>query len=152
MALSLLLPAAASASTPRQYRADINALCPAHTPRLRVLYRRLAEAQKAHDASGVTYRLGQIFREGFIQDRQIEARSVPPSLRLTMRPILTRLRTIDQHVLLAAAYSARRNGTALLREIKRIGTLSAPLDRMLDSAGLRDCGSTQTRAEAQASR
>jgi hypothetical protein len=141
--IALLAAAAASAATPAQYRARVNAICRSYTPTGKILEADLARAQKANDYVAWGVALGKLLVLNLAQDSRIEAVTVPTKLKTTMAPILTRLRSIDRHTNAALADAQAGKSQALLTELTAIGTLAKPLNKLLDAAGLKDCGSNQ---------
>lgn len=134
---------AASASTPAAYRAHLNSLCRSYTPRIHALEADAEKAGKAKDGLTFGSDLGELLVLALAQDARIEATPVPAALRTQMAPILRSLRTIDAHARLAIVKAGRRDSQGMFAELDTIGRLSAPLNKLLDRAGLRDCGSNQ---------
>jgi len=143
LAVALLAAAAASASTPAAYRAKLNGICRGYTPRFKSFEAALTKAEANKDDYAYGVALGQLIGLGLRQDTQLEAVPVPPKLAVRMRPILTRLRTIDVHLKRAVVDAARGDSQGMLAEITSVNTAGKPLNHLLDTAGLRDCGSNQ---------
>ena len=143
LVLALLAAAVARAATPAQYRVKLNGICRGYTPTFKKLETALQQAQTKKDGYGYGVALGKLIGLGLRQDRQLEAVPVPPAFAARMRPILTRFRKIDVHLTRAVLDAAHGDGKGMLAEIKTVGAIGSPLNRMLDSAGLRDCGSNQ---------
>lgn len=143
LAAALLATAAASASTPAAYRAQLNGICRSYTPRFKLFESALTKAEANKDGYAYGVALGKLIVLGLRQDAQVEAVPVPPAFAVRMRPILTRFRRIDVHLRRAVLDASRGDGQGMVAEIKTVNTIGSPLNRMLDAAGLRDCGSNQ---------
>lgn len=142
----LVLAAGATAATPSPtaYRAHLNALCRGYTPGLKKAEANLTKAQKANDAHGLGVAIGQILALGLAEDAKIEATPVPAAMRAQMTPILSTLKAVDGHAHLFLARAAAGDGKGMDAELTKIGQLSTSLNKRLDAAGLRDCGSNQS--------
>jgi hypothetical protein len=139
-ALATAVPAFGSAAT---YRARVNGICRTYTPQLRKLDADTQAAQKAGDLHRVAYNFGLGLALALRQDAAIEAVPVPTALRTQLAPTLRLLKNVDGHARKLISYSAAGNGAAATTELQTIAKLSKPLNGMLDSVGLRDCGSNQ---------
>jgi len=144
VALGVVAPSAASAQSPAGYRAQLNGLCRAYTPKFRADQKALQRATKARDWKAFGYALGHYLALALAQDRQIENTPVPSALRTQMTPILRLLRTVDGHARLALRKASMGDSRGMIAELDRIIQLARPLDGRLDRAGLRDCGSNQS--------
>lgn len=143
LAASLLAVAAASASTPAAYRAKLNGICRGYTPKFKSFEAALTKAEANKDGYAYGVALGKLIALGLQQDTLLEGVPVPSRLAVRMRPILTRLRTIDVHLKRAVLDAAHGDPQGMLAEITAVNTVGKPLNHMLDTAGLRDCGSNQ---------
>jgi hypothetical protein len=143
LAVALLAAAAASASTPAAYRAKLNGICRSYTPTFKSFEAALKKAEANKDGYAYGVALGKLIGLGLRQDRQLESVPVPSALTLRMRPILKRLRTIDVHLARAVIDAAHGDPQGMLAEVTAVNTVGKPLNHMLDTAGLRDCGSNQ---------
>jgi hypothetical protein len=143
LAAALLATAAASASTPVAYRAKLNGICRGYTPRFKSFESELKKAETDKDGYAYGVALGKLIALGLHQDAQLEAVPVPPALAVRMRPILGRFRRLDVHLKRALLDAVRGDGQGMVAEIRTVNTIGSPLNRMLDAAGLRDCGSNQ---------
>ena len=141
--MALLAVAAASASTPRAYRAKLNGICRGYTPKFKSFESALTKAEANKDGYAYGVALGKLIALGLQQDTQLEAVPVPARFSVRMRPILTRLRTIDVHLKRAVLDAAHGDPQGMLAEITSVNTVGKPLNHLLDTAGLRDCGSNQ---------
>ena len=65
-------------------------------------------------------------------------------MRAQMTPILSTLEVIDGHALLVIAKAAAGDDAGMVAELHKIYRLAEPLNKRLDAAGLRDCGSNQS--------
>jgi hypothetical protein len=142
-ALGVVAPSAASAQTPAGYRAQLNRLCRSYTPKLRADQKAMQEATKAKAWKAFGYALGHYLALALTQDRQIESTPVPRAMRTQMTAILRLLRTADGHARLALRKATLGDSSGMLAELSKISKLAQPLNRRLDRAGLRDCGSNQ---------
>jgi hypothetical protein len=141
--VALLCATAASAATPAQYRAHVNAICRTYTPKFKRLEAAMTAAQKANQPKAYGVALGELLVYALAQDRQVEAVAVPASLQARMKPILARFRLADTHIRAALADARAGNSQMLLTELKAISAATNGLNTKLDAAGLRDCGSNQ---------
>ena len=137
---ALLAGTGATAATPAQYRVTLNGICRGYTLKLKRLENTMKQTTdtKTYDAA-----LQRFFVVWLAEDAQLETIPVPSAMRVRMMPILTLLKKIDVH-LRAAAATARANAETESRdEWKTIVKFVASINRQLDAAGLRDCGSNQ---------
>jgi hypothetical protein len=142
--LALSAQAAAAAPTPASYRAQLNRLCRSYTPKLKADAQTLRAALKANHAAVFGSALADLMRLTLEQDGKIRRTPVPTALRTQMKPILGLFRTADVHVRRAAAYGSQGNVRGVLGELQQVARITPALNRRLDRAGLRDCGSNQT--------
>src|SRR5438067_6680440 len=89
--VALLAVGAASAATPTQYRAKVNAICRGYTPTAKILESQMTKAQAANDAVAWGVALGKLLVLDLAQHSRIQAIAVPAALRTKMAPILTRM-------------------------------------------------------------
>ena len=141
---ALIAAASASAATPAAYRASVNGICRGYTPAGKKLEAQMTKAQASNDPVAYGVALGRLLLLNLEQDRRIEAMPVPPALKTQMTPILTRLKSIDAHSRAALTAARAGNSKAMVTQLLTIGDLAKPLNRQLDAAGLRDCGSNQS--------
>ena len=135
---------AAAAQTPTSYRAHLNAICRSYTPKLKAGQQTMRAALKANHAKVFGAALADVMRLTLEQDAKIRRTPVPVALRAQMAPILRLFRTADIHVRLAAAHGSDGNVRGVLAELQEVAKVTPALNRRLDRAGLRDCGSNQT--------
>ena len=135
--------ATATAATPTQYRVRVNGICRSYTPTGKVLEAQMTKAENAKDYVAWGVALGKLLVLNLAQDSRIEAVPVPTALKTKLAPILARLKKIDAHTRTALADARAGKSQALLSELLTIGELAKPLNKQLDAAGLRDCGSNQ---------
>jgi hypothetical protein len=60
-----------------------------------------------------------------------------------MVPIRRLLRTLDGHARLALHHATKRDGRGFMAEVNEVDRIVPTLNKRLDRAGLRDCGSNQ---------
>jgi hypothetical protein len=101
-------------------------------------------ALKANHAKVFGAALADLMRLTLEQDVKIERTPVPTALRAQMTPILRLFRKVDVHVRRAAVYGSKGNTRGVLSELQLTAKLTPELNRRLDRAGLRDCGTNQT--------
>jgi hypothetical protein len=142
--VALAAAAAADAATPAQYRAHVNAVCRSYTPRLKVQETAMTQAQKNQQSVAYLVALGKLLGLTLAQDREIEATPVPAALKATMTPILTRLKQADVLIRQIVVASSQGDSATMIAELRKLISLGKPMNRLLDAAGLRDCGSNQT--------
>lgn len=136
--------AAAAAPTPASYRAQLNRLCRSYTPKMKADQQTMQAALKANHAKVFGAALADLMRLTLEQDARIRRTPVPPALRAQMNPILRLFAMADVHVRRAAAYGSKGNVRGVLSELQLTAKITPQLNRRLDRAGLRDCGSNQT--------
>jgi hypothetical protein len=135
---------AAGATTPAAYRTKVNGICRSYTPKLKPYAVKMTKTQETHDLAAFTSAVRGLLTLGLQQDVKMEAVAVPRAMQARMKPILSVLEKSDVHVRAALKDIQNGNTNAMLSELLSIGSDS--LDRQLDAAGLKDCGSNQTRA------
>ena len=135
---------AASVPTPAGYRAQLNRLCRSYTPKIKRLEAEMAGAQRANDPHTYGVYLGRAIALALEQDGRIERAPVPAAMRTQMAPILRQLKLADSHARLAIADALRGDGKGMLAELTKMAQIAPSLNRRLDRAGLRDCGSNQS--------
>jgi hypothetical protein len=143
-ALVLAAAGAASAATPAAYRTKVNGICRSYTPKFKTVEAQMRKAEAAKDYTGYGVALGKMLVLGLNQDLRVEAVPVPAALKTTMAPIIARMKKVDVYVKAALGDAAQGYVTAMLADLKKIDQVGAPLNRMLDAAGLKDCGSNQS--------
>jgi hypothetical protein len=135
--------AGAGATSPSAYRARVNALCRTYTPKLQQVEADALAAKRANNVHRLFYDLGYAVALALREDHAIEAIPVPAALQAQMGPILRVFRRVDGHATRFIADAQANDLNGALAELKPIDSLSAPTNRMLDRAGLPDCGSRQ---------
>ena len=135
--------AAAPPATPAAYRAQLNSMCRSYTPRFHALQADMQKALRAKDGLTFGDALGEFLVLALAQDGRIRRAPVPAGMRKQMTPVLRSLGVIDVHARLAIAKAGKRDSQGLFAELDTIGRLSTPLNKLLDRAGLHDCGSNQ---------
>ncbi len=141
---ALLAVAAAGAATPAAYRSQVNAICRSYTPRMKQAESQVTAAQKAGDAKAAAYAFGQLLGLALAEDTKLEAVPVPAALASQVAPILRISKSIDVHARISIARFGAGDVNGGVAELTKIGQLAAPLNKMFDGAGLRDCGSNQS--------
>jgi len=134
----------ASSGQAAAYRNHVNSLCRSYTPTLKKIQADATAAKKAGNHRRISYDLGLSLVLTLREDAAIERVPVPPELRRLMAPRLRLLRTIDGFLHRFFASVKAGDQTLAIVELQHISTLARPLNSILDSAGLRDCGSNQT--------
>jgi hypothetical protein len=64
-------------------------------------------------------------------------------MRTQMVPILRLLRTLDRHARLALRNATKGDGRGFMAEVNEVDRIVPTLNKRVDRAGLRDCGSNQ---------
>ena len=144
MLVALVATAAASAATPAQYRAHLNAVCRSYTPKVKRLDATITKAQQEKNAKAYSAALGRYLALGLAEDHVLETTPVPAALRARMKPIIALLRAADVHVRAAIALAAAGDGKGTSAELSEVGNIGKTVNPLLDAAGLRDCGSNQS--------
>lgn len=134
---------AAAAPTPSSYRGQLNRLCRSYTPKLKADAETMRAALKASHAKVFGAALADLLRLTLEQDGRIERTPVPTVLRPQMIPILRLFRIADVHMRRAATYGSKGNSRGVFSELQQVSRITPELNRRLDRAGLRDCGSNQ---------
>ena len=136
--------AAPAASTgPTAYRAHVNAICRGYTPTFRQLKAQTIDAQKRNDGAAQARAIDQFLILLVAENGRIERTPVPASIKGQIAPILSLLKSFDSHIRRAAAQGAAGDVKGGQAEIQSALSLAAPLAKLYDGAGLRDCGSNQ---------
>ena len=144
VALGVLAPSAAAAQSPASYRAQLNRVCRSYTPKLRRDSEKMRQAANAKNAEAYGAALGHAIRLILTQDAYIERAPVPVAMRAQMKPILQLFRTADSYLRSAVRRGINHDVRGMLVEFNKVAKLTPALNRRLDRAGLRDCGSNQT--------
>jgi hypothetical protein len=142
-ALGVVAPSAAVAQNPSAYRAQLNRHCRTFTPKFKQVEANLKRAVSTKDAKLLANALGQGLALNLKQDAYIERVPVPAVMRTQMVPTLRLLRTVDRHARLALLDANTRDVQGFMAEVKAIDRIVSVLNKRLDRAGLRDCGSSQ---------
>ena len=142
-ALGVVAPSAAVAQTPSAYRAQLNRHCRTFTPKFKRIEANLKKAVSTKDPKLLAAALGLGLALNLKQDAYIEKVPVPAAMRTQMVPTLRLLRTVDRHARLALLDANKKDLQGFMAEIKEIDRLVPLLNKRLDRAGLRDCGSSQ---------
>jgi hypothetical protein len=135
---------ASAAQSPAGYRAGLNAMCRTNTVKLHMLRAEMTRAQQANDTRTVAVDFTALLGIGLREDATIEATPVPAQLRTEMAPAQRLLKAADAVVRKALQDLAAGDGAGAVAELKKLGPLTRPVNRYLDAAGLRDCGSNQS--------
>src|SRR6266446_5649714 len=144
LAATMCGSAAATAPSPAQYRSRLNAMCRSNTVKLRQLEAELKRAQQANDAKAYGFAFGRLLAIGLREDAAIEAAPIPASLRAQMVPAVRQLHAADALVRKALARFAAGDAAGAMAALGKIDSVAGSVDRHLDAAGLRDCGSNQS--------
>jgi hypothetical protein len=142
-ALGVVAPSAAVAQSPAAYRAQLNRHCRTFTPKFKRIEANLKKAVSTKDPKLLAAALGLGLALNLKQDAYIEKVPVPAAMRTQMVPTLRLLRTVDGHARLALLDADKKDLQGFMTEIKEIDRLGPRLNKRLDRAGLRDCGSNQ---------
>jgi hypothetical protein len=144
LAALLAASSATAESTPANYRAALNGVCRYYTPKFKVVEARMKHAEATKNAHAVGEAVGEAIGLALYQDHQLETIPVPSVLAANMRPILALMHKVDTHARRAVVRATYADVKGMVSELKIVGRISAPLDKMFDAEGLRDCGSNQT--------
>jgi len=142
-ALGVVAPSAAVAQSPSAYRAQLNRHCRTFTPKFKQVEANLRRAVSTKDPKLLASALGQGLALNLKQDAYIERVPVPAAMHAQMVPTLRLLRAVDKHARLALLDANTRNIQGFMAEVKAIERAVRVLNKRLDRAGLRDCGSSQ---------
>jgi hypothetical protein len=144
VALSVFVATAIATPTPAAYRTGLNAMCRKSTVAIAKLAVELRRAQQAKDWHRFGFVSGEMLGVGLREDATIEATPIPAQLRPQMVPAIRLLKKADAMIRQAIRMFVAGDGAGGVAELKKIQPLSAPVNRYLDAAGLRDCGSNQS--------
>ena len=145
-ALFALLAAsvAAAATTPTQYRSAVNAMCRSYTPKMKAQENAMTAAKKANDGQAYGVALGKLLVLQLGEDSKFESAAIPAALRPTITPIVATFKKVDVHLRAAIVAAANGDGKGMVAQLTAAATAGSSLNKKLDAAGLRDCGSNQT--------
>jgi hypothetical protein len=141
--LGVVASSAAFAQSPASYRAQLNRHCRTFTPKFKRIERNIEKAAKAKDLKAVAQALGRALALNLAQDAYIERVPAPAAMRTQMAPILRLLRTLDRHARLALRNATKGDGRGFMAEVNEADRIVPTLNKRLDRADLRDCGSNQ---------
>jgi hypothetical protein len=144
VALSVFVATAIATPTPTAYRTGLNAMCRKSTVAIAKLTVELKRAEQAKDWHTFGFVSGQMLGVALREDATIEATPIPAQLRPQMVPAIRLLKKADAMIRQAIRMFVAGDGAGGVAELKKIQPLSAPVNRYLDAAGLRDCGSNQS--------
>jgi hypothetical protein len=88
----------ASAATPVQYRAKLNAICRSFTPRLRDTQDTMAAATVSHRTNRFESALRRYLLLSLRQNHQLEGIPVPAFLQKQMTPLFRQMKKVDPHI------------------------------------------------------
>src|SRR3954451_12476302 len=142
-ALGVVAPSTAFAQSPSAYRAQLNRHCRTFTPKFKQVEANVKRAVATKDPKLLASALGRGLVLNLNQDAYIEKIPVPAALHTQMAPILRLLRTVDRHARLALLDANTHSVQGFMTEVKAIERAVSVLNKRLDRAGLRDCGSNQ---------
>ena len=74
---------------------------------------------------------------------RIEKAPLPPDARQRMTATLSLLHTIELQLRRTIAAAVNADAQAFAAESKKLARVAAPLNKIFDAVGLRDCGSNQ---------
>jgi hypothetical protein len=135
--------AAGAASTPASYRSHVNAICRGYTAKFKPIEADINRAQAAGDGRAFANALARLVVGDLAQHRDIERTPVPAAMSAQMAPIVRVFKRIDLHIRLAIAAARTGDSKGWNAELSAALKAAEPINRMLDAAGLRDCGSNQ---------
>ena len=136
--------AAAAPATAAQYRSQVNALCRSYTPKFKQVEADMARAKAAGNSQRYLYDFGVIVGMGLAEGTRLERAPLPLTGAASFVKPLRLLHAVDVQLRKMLASLVARDSAALLSESAALSKIAAPLNRLLDGAGLRDCGSNQT--------
>jgi hypothetical protein len=141
--LAACASAASATPSPAAYRSGLNAMCRSASVKMTSLTAEMKRAQQAKDWHAYGFAFGQLLSVGLREDLTIEATPIPTRLRPQMLPAIRLLTKADALIRQAVRMFAAGNLAGGVAELKKLAPYSAPVNRYLDAAGLRDCGSNQ---------
>ena len=139
----VLVSAAYATPTPTSYRSHVNAICRGYTARFKPIEAAESRAQAAGDAQALSNALARLLIGDLAQHRDIERTPVPVAMRAQMAPIVRLFKRVDAHFQLAFTHAHNGDSKGWDAEILSGVKAGGGINRMLDHAGLRDCGSNQ---------
>jgi hypothetical protein len=135
--------AAATAATPVKYRTTMNAICKAYGPKLAAQQETMNRASVARKTDKFEVAFRKYLAMSLRQNHQLEAVKVPPSLQLTVKPVIKLMKKVDAHLFKALVNSRKGNIKAARSQMKTLARIGGQLPSQLDSVGLISCGSLQ---------
>ena len=141
--VALLGVSAASATSPARFRAQLNALCRTYTPKFKAAETAITKAQSAEDPLAYYAGFGRFFSLVLTEDSSIEIAVPPAPLKAVMARSVGALKSADP-VLRAGVHAAGvYDAKGVASTVKKMNAVGGSINRSLDAAGLRDCGSNQ---------
>jgi hypothetical protein len=136
--------AATAPATAAQYRTQVNALCRSYTPKLKQVEGDMARAKAAGNGQVYLHDFGVLVGMSLVEGRRVERAPLPQTGAAVFVKPLRLLHAVDGHLQQMIGSIVAGDGAGLLRESAALSKIAAPLNPLLDAAGLRDCGSNQT--------
>ena len=125
------------------YRAQVNAICRSFTPTFTRIETDMAAAKRAGDAHRYAYDVGVMLALSLKESIRIEKAPVPPDARQRMAAPLSLVHASELQLRRTIAAAVNADAQAFATESKKLARVAAPLNKIFDGVGLRDCGSNQ---------
>ena len=110
---------------------------------MRPMQNRLQLAVATQDAKTIGYALGYLMTLTLKQDAAVRAEPIPSALRAKMVPTIGLLARGDAMIRQILADGKANKVRAMLLGLQRLQSLTVTINRHLDAAGLRACGSAE---------
>lgn len=133
----------AGSSDAAAYRAQVNAICRSFTPTFTRVEKDMAAAKRAGNSQRYAYDLGVMLALSLKETLRIEKAPVPSDAQERMAATLSVLHASGLQLRRTIAAAVNADAQAFATESKKLGRVAAPLNKMFDNVGLRDCGSNQ---------
>jgi hypothetical protein len=146
LAVALVAAAAAFAggSNAAAYRAQVNAICRSFTPTFTHVESDMAAAKRARDSRRYAYDTGVMLALSLKETVRVEKAPVPSDARQRMAAPLRLLHTVELQLRRTITAAVNADAQAFATESTKLARVAAPLNKIFDAAGLRDCGSNQS--------
>jgi hypothetical protein len=126
-----------------KYRAHLNAVCRGYSPKFRATEDAIAAAQSEQNRGVYFSSYGRFFSLIIAENASIESTVTPPAMKTLMAQPVALLKAIDPALRSGLSAAQQKASTGLVDAVTKANAASAAINRALDAAGLRDCGSNQ---------
>ncbi len=125
------------------YRAHLNAVCRGYSPKFKATQAAISAAQAGQNRGVYFASYGKFFALILAENASIESAVAPPAMKSVMAQPVALLKAIDPTLRSGLNAARLKASTGLVDAVTRANAASVAINRALDAAGLRDCGSNQ---------